>query len=74
MVVLEKEDHLLNTKLVIKSVGKFSNEQAEKMFMNTTVHSEKDITELLNYIQECRPRLFRKLNSEARSLLLKKPL
>jgi hypothetical protein len=60
MNVLEKDDHLLKTKLVIKS-EEFTDEQTESVFLATEVQSEDDITTLINYLQEYRPKLVEKL-------------
>ena len=63
MNVLEKNDNLLKTKLVLKATDKFSDAQAEKMFKDTEIRSEKDIDVLVGYLKKYRPNIFAKLNS-----------
>ncbi|MBA4320835.1 MAG: hypothetical protein C0412_20795 [Flavobacterium sp.] len=56
----EKDDHLLKTKLVLKATDKFTDEQAERVFENTEIKSENDTEELINYLKQYRPKLFKK--------------
>lgn len=60
--VVEKDDHLLKTKIVLKLVDKFSDEQAEKVFLNTEIGSKEDINVIIDYLHEYRPKVFAKLN------------
>ena len=68
MQVLEKENHLLNAKLVFKSTNEFTDEQAEKMFMDTEVESADDISELVSYMRKYRPELYKKLEGRIREI------
>ena len=58
MLVLEKDDHLLKAKLTLKSVDIFTDEQAEKVFLETDVTSVDDIGVLVDYLKQCRPKLY----------------
>ncbi|MDD5547955.1 MAG: hypothetical protein PHN74_03645 [Candidatus Pacebacteria bacterium] len=60
--VLEKDDHLLKIKLVLKDTDRVSDEMAEKMFLDTEIKSEDDIRELVNYLGQYRPKLLEKLS------------
>ncbi|TSA45208.1 hypothetical protein D4R51_02305 [bacterium] len=64
MNVLEKKDHLLNTKLVLKSTDEFTDEQAEKVFLDTEMTSEADILEICGYLRQYRPGLLKKLEEQ----------
>lgn len=62
-------DHLLRLKLVLKSADDFTDEEAEKLLLNTEVISEDDIQTalddiqtVLEYLREFRPKLYQKLN------------
>ena len=63
MNVLERDDHLLKTKLVLKSTDDFTDKQALKVFLGTELRSEDDISELVEYLKICRPALFTKLSA-----------
>ncbi len=63
MNVLEREDHLLKTKLVFKSTDEFTDEQAERVFLDTKVESEADLEELVHYLAQYRPNLLQRLNN-----------
>jgi len=63
MLVLEKDDHLLKAKLTLKSVDIFTDEQAEKVFLETEVTSVDDIGVLVDYLKQCRPKLYKKISS-----------
>lgn len=64
--VLEREDHLLNTKLVFKAIDEFTDEQAEVAFLGTEVKSSDDIVELVNYLKQYRPSLYKKLGASVK--------
>jgi len=68
MQVLEKENHLLNAKLIFKMTREFTDEQAEKMFMDTEVESADDISELVSYMRKYRPELYKKLEGRIREI------
>jgi len=63
MNVLEKDDHLLKTKLIFKS-EEFTDEQAERAFLDTEIQSKDDIQILIDYLEKYRPTLAKKLNDK----------
>jgi hypothetical protein len=63
MNVLEKDDHLLKTKLAFKS-EELTDEQVEAVFLNTEVQSTEDITTLVDYLKQYRPKLAEKIEAK----------
>jgi hypothetical protein len=63
MNVLEKNDHLLKTKLAFKDEG-LTDEQAEIVFLNTEVQSTEDIITLVDYLKQYRPKLAEKIEAK----------
>jgi hypothetical protein len=63
MNVLEKDDHLLKTKLAFKD-EELTDEQAESVFLNTEVQSTEDVTTLVDYLKQYRPKLAEKIEAK----------
>ncbi len=63
-----QSDHLLRLKLVLKSQDEFSNEQAERAFLDTEIQSEDDIEVVMQYLMDFRPAIYQRLNHRSVSI------
>ena len=71
MNVLEKEDHLLKTKLALKSTDTVTDAQAEIAFLDTEIKSKEDLEVILGYLEKYRPAVYKRLDSRFKEMVVK---